>query len=53
MRQGGVRDVRAMTRRAGDALLMHPQLGHAGTLNRGATSVPPAVYFPLVAGPVS
>lgn len=34
---------------AGDAVLMHPQLAHAGTLNRGAT-VRTAIYFRLVAG---
>jgi hypothetical protein len=34
---------------AGDALLMHPALAHAGTLNRGAT-IRTAVYFRLVAG---
>lgn len=32
---------------AGDALVMHPQLGHAGTLNLGPT-VRTAVYFRLV-----
>jgi ectoine hydroxylase-related dioxygenase (phytanoyl-CoA dioxygenase family) len=34
---------------AGDALLMHPALGHAGTLNEGAT-IRTAIYFRLVAG---
>ena len=35
---------------AGDALVMHPQLGHTGTLNLGA-SIRTAVYFRLLAGP--
>jgi spore maturation protein CgeB len=35
---------------AGDALVMHPQLGHTGTLNLGPT-IRTAVYFRLVAGP--
>jgi len=34
---------------AGDALVMHPQLEHAGTLNSGAT-IRTSVYFRLVAG---
>jgi len=34
---------------AGDALVMHPQLGHTGTLNLGPT-VRMAVYFRLVTG---
>lgn len=36
--------------RAGDALVMHPQLGHTGTLNLGPT-IRTAVYFRLLAGP--
>jgi ectoine hydroxylase-related dioxygenase (phytanoyl-CoA dioxygenase family) len=35
--------------RAGDALVMHPQLGHTGTLNLGPT-IRTAVYFRLLAG---
>lgn len=35
---------------AGDALVMHPQLGHTGTLNLGPT-IRTAVYFRLLAGP--
>lgn len=35
--------------RAGDALVMHPQLGHTGTLNLGPT-VRTAIYFRLLAG---
>ena len=35
---------------AGDALVMHPQLGHTGTLNLGAT-IRTAIYFRLLAGP--
>lgn len=38
-----------LTLTAGDALLMHPRLAHAGTLNRGPT-IRTAVYFRLVAG---
>ena len=34
---------------AGDALVMHPQLGHTGTLNLGPT-IRTAVYFRLLAG---
>ena len=34
--------------RAGDALVMHPQLGHTGTLNLGPT-IRTAVYFRLLA----
>jgi hypothetical protein len=34
---------------AGDALVMHPQLGHTGTLNLGPT-VRMAIYFRLIAG---
>ena len=37
---------------AGDALVMHPDLGHTGTLNLGPT-VRMAVYFRLVAGAVA
>ena len=36
----------------GDALVMHPELGHAGALNLG-DSVRMAVYFRLVAGAVA
>lgn len=36
--------------RAGDALVMHPQLGHTGTLNLGPT-IRTAIYFRLLAGP--
>ena len=36
----------------GDALVMHPELGHAATLNLG-DSVRMAVYFRLVAGAVA
>jgi ectoine hydroxylase-related dioxygenase (phytanoyl-CoA dioxygenase family) len=35
---------------AGDALVMHPQLGHTGTLNLGPT-IRTAIYFRLLAGP--
>lgn len=35
---------------AGDALVMHPQLGHTGTLNLGPT-IRTAVYFRLLTGP--
>ena len=35
---------------AGDAVVMHPQLGHTGTLNLGPT-IRTAVYFRLLAGP--
>ena len=35
---------------AGDAVIMHPQLGHTGTLNLGPT-IRTAVYFRLLAGP--
>ena len=35
---------------AGDALVMHPQLGHTGTLNLGPT-IRTALYFRLIAGP--
>jgi ectoine hydroxylase-related dioxygenase (phytanoyl-CoA dioxygenase family) len=35
---------------AGDALVMHPQLGHTGTLNLGPT-IRTAVYFRLLARP--
>jgi hypothetical protein len=35
---------------AGGAILMHPQLGHAGTLNLGPT-IRTAVYFRLLSGP--
>jgi ectoine hydroxylase-related dioxygenase (phytanoyl-CoA dioxygenase family) len=34
---------------AGDALLMHPQLGHTGTLNLGPT-IRTAIYFRLMSG---
>jgi ectoine hydroxylase-related dioxygenase (phytanoyl-CoA dioxygenase family) len=34
---------------AGDAVVMHPQLGHTGTLNLGPT-IRPAIYFRLLAG---
>ena len=34
---------------AGDALVMHPELGHTGTLNLGPT-VRMAIYFRLIAG---
>lgn len=34
--------------KAGDALLMHPRLGHAGTLNLGA-GIRAAIYFRLLA----
>ena len=34
---------------AGDALVMHPDLGHTGTLNLGPT-VRMAIYFRLIAG---
>ncbi|MCA1710144.1 MAG: phytanoyl-CoA dioxygenase family protein [Actinobacteria bacterium] len=34
---------------AGDALVMHPELGHTGTLNLGST-VRMAIYFRLIAG---
>ena len=37
---------------AGDALVMHPALGHTGTLNLGPT-IRTAVYFRLLAGPSS
>lgn len=36
---------------SGDALVMHPQLGHTGTLNLGA-AVRMAIYFRLLTGPV-
>lgn len=35
---------------AGDALVMHPQLGHTGTLNLGPT-IRTAIYFRLLAAP--
>ena len=35
---------------AGDALVMHPQLGHTGTLNLGPT-IRTAIYFRLMARP--
>lgn len=35
---------------AGDALVMHPQLGHTGTLNLGPT-IRTAIYFRLLTGP--
>ena len=35
---------------AGDAVVMHPQLGHTGTLNLGPT-IRTAIYFRLLAGP--
>lgn len=35
---------------AGDALVMHPQLGHTGTLNLGPT-IRTALYFRLMGGP--
>jgi ectoine hydroxylase-related dioxygenase (phytanoyl-CoA dioxygenase family) len=34
---------------AGDALVMHPQLGHTGTLNLGPT-IRTAIYFRLMSG---
>lgn len=34
---------------AGDALVMHPQLGHTGSLNLGCT-IRTAIYFRLLAG---
>ena len=34
---------------AGDAVVMHPQLGHTGTLNLGAT-IRTAIYYRLLAG---
>jgi ectoine hydroxylase-related dioxygenase (phytanoyl-CoA dioxygenase family) len=39
----------ALALRPGDALFMHPQLGHSGRLNLGPT-VRTAVYFRLLAG---
>jgi ectoine hydroxylase-related dioxygenase (phytanoyl-CoA dioxygenase family) len=39
----------ALTLEPGDALFMHPQLGHSGGLNLGA-SIRAAIYFRLLAG---
>jgi hypothetical protein len=44
---GRSRPVRPVPLRAGDALVMHPQLGHSGTLNLGPTTRT-AVYFRLM-----
>ena len=46
---GSSRPPEIISLEAGDALLMHPKLSHAGTLNRGP-SVRTAIYFRLVAG---
>ena len=40
----------AVALEAGDAIVMHPQLGHTGTLNLGPT-IRVAIYFRLLAGP--
>lgn len=48
--RGETREITHVELRAGDALVMHPQLGHTGTLNLGPT-IRVAIYFRLLTGP--
>jgi len=47
--RGQPREMTPVELEAGDALVMHPQLGHTGTLNLGPT-IRTAIYFRLLAG---
>lgn len=50
--RGAPREPRPVALRAGDAVVLHPELGHSGSLNTGDT-IRTAVYFRLLTGPAA